>query len=248
MYGSSLPVIVPAALLDGAFFAFRQSNAVGKAIVFLLLAGSVIVWTIMITKSRELRDARLQSERFLRAYREASHPIVLFHSAPPHGDSEGPLRDLYVLACRTLGAALETDHAPRDCFEAGQRFDITAGQVSAVRNAIERAVADQALALESNMGLLANAASTAPFLGLLGTVCGVMEAFGAMSTGGTAMLSDVAPGISGALLTTVVGLLVALPSAFGYNMLSTSVRRLVVQLDNFAQELSADLEQLRREG
>jgi len=248
MLGSSLILMAPVALLDGAFFAFRQSNAIGKAIVFLLLAGSVIVWTIMITKWRELREARLQADRFLRAYREASHPIMLFHAAPPHGAGEGPLRELYALACRTLGASLETDRAARARFEAGERFTLSEGQISAVRNAVERAVADQALALESNMGLLANASSTAPFLGLLGTVWGVMEAFGAMSTGGSALLSDVAPGISGALLTTVVGLLVALPSSFGYNTLSTGVRRLVVQLDNFAQELSADLEQLRHDG
>ena len=88
-------------------------------------------------------------------------------------------------------------------------------QLSGIRNVAERTMADQALLLENSMGLLATAASTAPFLGLLGTVWGVMEAFGGMAVTGTAMLSAVAPGISGALLTTVIGLLVALPSAVG---------------------------------
>jgi biopolymer transport protein ExbB/TolQ len=82
--------------------------------------------------------------------------------------------------------------------------------------------------------------SASPFLGLLGTVWGVMEAFGGMAASGSAMLSAVAPGISGALLTTVVGLLVALPSAIGYNLLTNKIRRISVQMDNFAQEFISE--------
>jgi len=115
-------------------------------------------------------------------------------------------------------------------------------QISSVRNVAERTMADQALLLENSMGLLATAVTTAPFLGLRGTVWGVMDAFGGMAVTGSAMLSAVAPGISGALLTTVVGLLVALPSAIGYNMLSDQIRRLCVEMDNFSQELISDVE------
>jgi biopolymer transport protein ExbB/TolQ len=73
-------------------------------------------------------------------------------------------------------------------------------------------------------------------LGLLGTVWGVMDAFAGMAESGSAALSAVAPGISGALLTTIVGLLVALPSMIGYNLLSSRIRSLSVQMDNFSQE------------
>jgi biopolymer transport protein ExbB/TolQ len=93
------------------------------------------------------------------------------------------------------------------------------------------------------MGVLATAVSACPFLGLLGTVWGVMDAFGGMATSGAAMLSAVAPGISGALLTTVVGLIVALPSSIGYNMLTSRIRRLAVQMDNFSQEFVASVQQ-----
>lgn len=86
------------------------------------------------------------------------------------------------------------------------------------------------------MGMLATAVSAAPFLGLLGTVWGVMDAFSGMAQSGSAALSAVAPGISGALLTTIIGLLVALPSMIGYNGLSSRIRRLAVEMDNFAQE------------
>ena len=79
-------------------------------------------------------------------------------------------------------------------------------------------------------------ATISPLLGLLGTVWGVMDAFNGMAQSGSAALSAVAPGISGALLTTIVGLLVALPSMVGYNLLSSRIRRISVQMDNFAQE------------
>jgi biopolymer transport protein TolQ len=115
-------------------------------------------------------------------------------------------------------------------------------QVGAVRNAAERTLAAQVLLLENSITFLATAASTAPFLGLLGTVWGVMDAFAGMAVTGKPMLSEVAPGISGALLTTVVGLLVALPSSMGYNMLGDRVRRLSVEMDNFAQEFLSDVE------
>jgi biopolymer transport protein TolQ len=92
------------------------------------------------------------------------------------------------------------------------------------------------------MGLLATATSAAPLLGLLGTVWGVMDAFGGMVIAGAAMLSSVAPGISGALLTTVVGLVIAIPSTIGYNILSDRIRRLAVVMDNFAQELVHEID------
>ena len=92
------------------------------------------------------------------------------------------------------------------------------------------------------MGFLATAVSSAPLLGLLGTVWGVMESFGGMAITGAPTLAAVAPGISGALLTTVVGLLVALPSAIGFNWITNRIRSLCVQMDNFAQEFTADVQ------
>ncbi len=93
------------------------------------------------------------------------------------------------------------------------------------------------------MPLLAISVTAAPFLGLLGTVWGVLVAFTRMTTNlGGALLGAVAPGIAGALLTTVVGLLVALPSAIGYNLLVADIKRMCVEMDNFADELVADLQ------
>jgi biopolymer transport protein TolQ len=100
----------------------------------------------------------------------------------------------------------------------------------------------EALKLESGLILLAIAVSGAPFLGLLGTVWGVMSTFGHIAQQGSATLSAMAPGVAAALITTVAGLLVAIPSMFGYNWLVHNLRVLTVELDNFAQEMVSKME------
>lgn len=232
----------------GAGFGFGESNLSGKLIVFILIVGSVMAWTLMVTKYLELRRAAQESDRFVLAFRGESHPVALFHNEDDVGGSS-PLRIIYDQACSALGASLEASSGGGtvdDMFNGGgsPRINLSERHINSVRSSADRSVADQALLLENNMGLLATAASTAPFLGLLGTVWGVMEAFGNMGSSGSALLSDVAPGISGALLTTVVGLLVALPSSIGYNLLSDRIRRLTVLMDNFGQELVSDIERV----
>src|SRR5205085_8586755 len=103
-------------------------------------------------------------------------------------------------------------------------------------------VAREAIKLESGLILLAIAVSGAPFLGLLGTVWGVMDTFASVGQKGSADLVTMAPGVSAALVTTVAGLLVAIPSMFGYNWLVHNLRVLTVELDNFAQAFISQLE------
>jgi biopolymer transport protein ExbB/TolQ len=114
--------------------------------------------------------------------------------------------------------------------------------MNSVRTAMERAVGEESLKLESNLILLATAVSGAPFLGLLGTVWGVMDAFSGIAMAGQASLAAMAPGVSGALITTVVGLLVAIPAMFGFNFLTTSIRSQNIQMENFAAECAAVFE------
>ena len=111
-----------------------------------------------------------------------------------------------------------------------------------VKRTMENAVAQESLRLESGLILLAIAVSGAPFLGLLGTVWGVMSTFGHIAQQGSASLAAMAPGVSAALITTVAGLLVAIPSMFGYNWLVHNLRVLTVELDNFAQEIVSKIE------
>jgi biopolymer transport protein ExbB/TolQ len=111
-----------------------------------------------------------------------------------------------------------------------------------VKRSLEGAVAEQSLRLESGLIALALAVSGAPFLGLLGTVWGVMTTFGRVARARTADLVTMAPGVSAALVTTVAGLLVAIPSMFGYNNLVHHLRVHTVELDNFAQKLVSKME------
>jgi biopolymer transport protein ExbB/TolQ len=234
---------LPVVIADVAF-ALRQSNLAGKIIVVVLFVGSIFAWSVMVTKFREVRQARRAARRFLAAYRNEAHPSALFIRRQRFDDN--PLYAIYIGACTALGAAFEARGVdPNDLFMGAvgvQARRLSELQVSGVRNVAERTMADRSLLLENSMGFLATATTTAPFLGLLGTVWGVMDSFGGMAASGSALLSAVAPGISGALLTTVVGLLVALPSAIGYNLLSDGIRRLSVEMDNFVQELLSDVE------
>jgi len=109
-------------------------------------------------------------------------------------------------------------------------------------NALQRAVARQVLRYESSMIFLASIVSGAPFLGLLGTVWGVMEAFSSVSVQQTATIQTLAPGVSAALLTTISGLIVAIPSVFGYNILLARSRLLVTETENFASSLADRIE------
>src|SRR5207302_9929531 len=109
-------------------------------------------------------------------------------------------------------------------------------QMGAVNAAMERAVGETALSLESQMILLATAVSGSPFLGLLGTVWGVMDAFTGVAEAVSPSLVSMAPGVSGALITTVTALCVAIPAMFVYNFLVISICGMFVWLDNFAAE------------
>lgn len=239
MYDSIL-VSMPIADVASAFW---DSTLPGKAIVILLFLGSAAAWTIMWTKRTQLQFASRSSDQFLQAFRSGEAPTSLFLREEEYAGS--PLNTIYKEGCQALETELQAHGLSAEDMgdsvsDAYRR--LTLNQLEALRTVVDRNVADEALNLEEQMGLLATAVSAAPFLGLLGTVWGVMDAFSGMAQSGSAALSAVAPGISGALLTTIVGLLVALPSMIGYNLLSAHIRRLGVQMDNFSQEFISEIQ------
>lgn len=228
--------------VDPLLFAFRESTLPGKLILGFLFVGSIFSWSVMVTKIRVIQYARRQTEDFLEQFRADRVPLRIFEGGVPyHG---APVFEVYRAGCEEmlfhlLGSS-EVDETFHDRLELAEK--ISPAQLRAVSAVMERAVGEEALRLESQLILLSTAVSGAPFLGLLGTVWGVMDTFTGVAIAGKPNLAAMAPGVSGALMTTVTALLVAIPAMFGYNFILTSIRGLIVQMDNFAAELESEFE------
>jgi len=237
-------MLLPMSLLlgSGIVYAFLESTFEGKIVLLVLFLGSIFSWSVMITKIRVLSFAKKQSERFMALFRQDREPLNIFETGLEFEGS--PLFDIYQAGCEALCfqvlGSTEVDETFKSRLKYADR--ITPAQMRSVQAAMERAVGESSLRLESQMIILSTAVSGAPFVGLLGTVWGVMDAFGGIAASGSASLAAMAPGVSGALITTVTGLLVAIPAMFGYNFLVTSVRGMIVSCDNFAAELASEIE------
>ncbi len=229
-------------LASGLVYAFVESTPEGKIVLLTLFLGSIFSWSVMVTKIRYLNFSKRQSDRFAALFRQDRAPLRVYETGARFEGS--PRYEIYEAACaelcfQMLGSS-EVDETFHARLEIADRVSPT--QMRAVTAAMERAIGEASLKLESRMIILSTAVSGAPFLGLLGTVWGVMDAFGGIAKAGTPNLAAMAPGVSGALITTVVGLLVAIPAMFGYNFLVVSVRKEIVQSENFAAELSSEIE------
>jgi biopolymer transport protein ExbB/TolQ len=238
-------VTAPAHILadgGGLIYALENSTLPGILVLVALFAASVLSWTVMVTKFRMLREARERREDFLEAFRADRQPLSLYQSGARFAGA--PVFAVYQACCRELSfqmlGSTEVDETFAARLETAPK--ISPAQMRMVQTAMERCVGETALKLESQMVLLSTAVSGAPFLGLLGTVWGVMDTFGGVATEGKANLTAMAPGVSAALITTVTGLLVAIPAMFGYNWLVTTLRGMIVELDNFAAELYSAVE------
>lgn len=207
---------------------FGQSNLAGKAIVVLLLATSLLAWTTMLHKYTELSKLRSQNLAFGKTLNAAKRLQRMRFNTDP-----AELGPYAALASAALAAAQSSDVPGPE----GLRL-----KVGQVENALQRGVANETIRYESRMVLLGSIVTSAPFLGLFGTVWGVMDAFGGLAGQATATIQNLAPGVSGALLTTVAGLFVAIPSVLGYNFLLARVRQMITELENFASALADRLE------
>lgn len=223
-------------MFDSLFDNFRRATTEGKVVIGILIFFSMFAWSVMTSKGVQMRRARRLNGLFRDEYRR-QRSVVEIHGR--RVKVEGcPLFTVYEDGC------LELDQHLRPAGSGGAGRVLTLKAMELVKGALERSVAREALKLEAGLILLAIAVSGAPFLGLLGTVWGVMDAFGGVAAGntGAATLQMMAPGVAGALITTVAGLMVAIPSMFGYNWLVHNLRVLTVEMDNFAQELAARME------
>lgn len=234
-------LLLPSPLLaNGLEFGWRQSTTVGLVICAVLAVMSVVSWTAMIAKVVLLRRARRANAEFVAMLRSSLHPLAMFQNGEHFAFA--PYYHIYHEAARELAFHLVGSDQPDRTF--GARLQgagrISPSQMESVKMALERSVGEAALKFEQGLSMVSIALSGAPFIGLLGTVWGIMDSFAELaSSQGGQSIQAMAPGVCAALLTTVVGLLVAIPSMFGYNVLVTRIREMVVRLDNFASELSS---------
>jgi biopolymer transport protein TolQ len=211
---------------------FSHSGSAEKVIIFALAISSLIAWTIMFGKHFELRRLRLYNLGFQQRLNEQVSVVDLPENF--RVPDRVPYAALFQEAVEAYWRVQARGSQSED--------RLIAARLEHAENALQRAVAAQTLRYESNMVFLASIVSSAPFFGLLGTVWGVMEAFGAVALESNATVQALAPGVSGALLSTIAGLLVAIPSLMGYNFLFSRVRQLNTELENYASSLADRIE------
>lgn len=236
MNGLSFIVVGAASNQAELLYVWDRATIEAKAIIILLIVFSIVVWSVMGYKAVQMRRARRLNYYFNEEFRAQPKVLDVFDRKL---HVEGcPLYEVYQTGCVQLDARLRGPGGER------RKQTVTLKNMEHVKRALENTVAQESLKLESGLIWLSIAASGAPFLGLLGTVWGVMSAFAgiAQAPQGAASLAAMAPGVSAALITTVAGLLVAIPSMFGYNWLVHNLRAFTVGLDNFAQELVSRME------
>jgi biopolymer transport protein TolQ len=240
-------------------FAWKHLTTEGLFTIVALLVVSIFSWTVIFTKGRQLYRARKAGKKFFAAYRETRDPLEMARRGDEFDGA--PAYELYYTGAEELEYQLKNNPVQ---VKRGQNFtrsanssstesdtDTIAHQITtkismasfdSVRVALERAASTQAMSLEKGMIILSTAVAGGPFIGLFGTVWGVMETFSGIGIANQASLNAMAPGVAAALLATVAGLSVAIPSMFAYNYMVTSIRGITQELDGFASEYATALE------
>src|SRR5258708_10010048 len=200
----------------GVWNLVRQTGVVAQAVLLILLVFSILSWSIILSKWASIRRARAQSGRFLRAFRKAQR-----------------LQDIAAVSEQFKPSPLVAvfDHGYDELRKQGET------NITAVQRATQIASSEELTRLERRLPWLATAGAVAPFMGLFGTVWGIIDAFNGLGDAGAARLRAVAPGISEALITTAFGLFAAIPAVIFYNQFTHSMREFGARMDDFTMEM-----------
>ncbi|MGA8145167.1 MAG: MotA/TolQ/ExbB proton channel family protein [Candidatus Acidiferrales bacterium] len=217
----------------------EQTGWVARIVLCILLILSVYSWAIIFRKSGQFSRIDSQTSRFLQIFRAGGGlpaPSTLRANA-----GGTPLASVYQAGYRELEAQMNSP-SPRPGAAAPASNPGRLKNASAVGVEMHLAAADEVRRLEKGMSWLATTGSVSPFIGLFGTVWGVMDAFAGLGDAGTASLRAVAPGIAEALITTAAGLFAAIPAVIAYNHYLSSIRGVATRMDNFASEFVSKIE------
>ena len=198
-----------------------QSGPVAQAVLVILLLFSVFSWSVMLAKWSAMRRAHQQSGRFLRAFRKAARLEDVAAIAPQF--RENPLASVF--------DGGYTEYRRQVGNPGGGIRSMTA-----IERATQIAASEELTRLERRLPWLATTGAVTPFIGLFGTVWGIIDAFHGLGTAGAATLRAVAPGISEALVTTAAGLFAAIPAVIAYNHFTHSIREFAARMGDFALE------------
>jgi biopolymer transport protein TolQ len=189
-----------------------QAGIIVKGVLLILLAFSVISWAIIFFKQRYFSQAHKESEQFLRTYRSSRDAKSLFQATKSFTMS--PIANLF--------RAVYTDTVK-------ERYE--------TKRLLRRYGALESAKLERYLNFLATTGSTTPFIGLFGTVWGIMNSFMGIGSAGAASLAVVAPGIAESLIATAAGLAAAIPAVIAYNYYLSQARRMIIEMEDFSEEL-----------
>ncbi|MBA3449560.1 MAG: tonB-system energizer ExbB, partial [Pseudaminobacter sp.] len=203
---------------------FMAADMIVKAVMISLTFASVVTWTILLAKSLQLSLAR---RRVSVALRRLANAPTLAEAQLALGKQRSVLSDF-------LGAAIQEVRLSADNI-------VDSGVKDRVASRLLEITKIEARSVRVGMSVLATIGSTAPFVGLFGTVWGIMNSFIGISKAQTTNLAVVAPGIAEALLATAIGLLAAIPAVIAYNKLSSDAGKIAVRMEGFADEFSAIL-------
>ncbi|HXX58375.1 MAG TPA: protein TolQ [Thermodesulfovibrionales bacterium] len=198
---------------DTALQLILQAGYVVKAVLLILLFFSVFSWAIIFFKHRYFFKAAAESESFLRVFRTGRDTKGLFHAA----------KNLTLSPLANVFRSVYTEEGRVDRDE--------------IKRLLRRYEALEVAKLEQYLNFLATTGSTTPFIGLFGTVWGIMNAFRGIGAAGTASLAVVAPGIAEALITTAAGLAAAIPAVVAYNYYLSRARKMIIEMEDFSEEL-----------
>ncbi|MGD0743795.1 MAG: MotA/TolQ/ExbB proton channel family protein [Verrucomicrobiota bacterium] len=242
---------------NAAVYAIQNATVEGKITVIALLVLSLFSWTIIITKFRQLSIARRATRKFFAAYNSTRDPLDIQRKGEEFDGA--PAYQLYIRGADELAYQLKNnpvplqsvrvlnpvdgaEHGNTDYLAKSTTVKISMSSFEAVKVILEEAAGGEAMALEKGMIVLSTAVAGGPFIGLLGTVWGVMSTFAGIAESKAATLTAMAPGVAAALVATVTGLLVAIPAMFAYNFMVTTIRHLTQELDGFASRYANQIE------
>lgn len=202
-----------------------QTGLVARIVLFILLGFSILSWAIILKKHRNFKVARRDSHEFLRVFRQSKKLSDIRASCQALKAS--PLVEVFLAGYREI----ETQAVPS---ENPGRMRIRS--LPSIQRSLQIASSGELTRLEQWLSWLATTGSTMPFVGLFGTVWGIIDAFQGLGSAGTASLRTVAPGIAEALIATAAGLFAAIPAVMAYNQYLQRIREFAALMDDFSLE------------